>query len=319
MEFIYNWHKYPNMMMLLLGVYFNMRNVLEKRADGETLAEEYIHDIEEYVVYLRKHGFDLNKVYDKLKYLLYVKPETFKDGMPPVINGDRCIILNENITGDDKLNAKENRRLYLYKALSKILFGFNDAKIVEFSKVFESTEQNPSVVNRGWDLIRDTLAEELAERATFEISCKPRPLISFGHNGECYPINGSYISSRLLHERAFDDILVNFGLTISGVGTMFDYSHDKMMNDLLSRAINHDLSDLIISEYIYKGNGSELYNLLYMMGVLVAARDHENMVFLNRDITETYQTLLSECQQLVTLDDDLYEDIPIVRNITRLG
>ncbi len=319
MEFIYNWHKYPNIMTLLLGIYFNTCNVLEKRADGKIIAEEYIHDIEEYVVYLRRHGFDLNKVYDKLKHLLYVKPESFKDDMPPFINGDRCIILNEKISGDTKLNAKENRRLYLYKALSKELFGFNEARINEFAEVFVTYNQSPNIVKRGWDLISDTLAEELAERITFETLHKLRPGVSCGNNEEESLVDGSFISSRLLHERAFDEILVNFGLTISGVGTMFDYGHDKLMNDLVDRAVNYDLSNLIISEYIYNGNGHQLYSMLYMMGTLVTARDHPDIVFLDANIPDTYRNILSECQKLVTFDDVLYEDVPIVNNVIRLS
>ena len=317
MEFKYNWHKYPDIVTLLLEIYFNTCTILEKKYDGKIIAEEYIHMTEEYLIYLSRHGFDLKIIHDKLKNLLYVKPETFKEDIP-VINGDRCILLNENIEDTDKLDLKENQRLYLYKGLSRVLFNFNEKRIDEFSLVFEDENKNKDVVIRGFDLILDTLAEELAERATFETLGKKRPTTTIGYGEDEFPINDSLIASRLLHERAFDEILINFGLTISNVGNMFNYGHDKLMDDLLQNAINYDLSNLIISEYIYKGNGQELYNILYMMGLLVNARDHKNLLYLDKNFNKVYNSLLEECQKLVTFDDDYYEDVPIVNNITRL-
>ena len=331
MKLLYDWHDNPNIDIFLMNIYFNSENVMK---NNSKYANELINDIEEYLMYLINNHYNIDIIMQKLNKLLYIS--TF-DNKPiidngitylyqePVITRDKYILLNNGIKGDNKLTTKERRKLYLYKGLSQFIFNYDNDMTEEFSNVY-GNDSDKKIANNGWKLITDTLAQELAEKITYDTIKKERPNKRVGIEENDYlNINGSLVVSRLECERPFEELIVFFGTTLSNVGNIFDYSHNKIMDDLIKKALNSDLSNQIISEYIYKGNGKELYNLLYLMGLLVnekyasyGKRIIKNISINQAEANNIYNTIIEECNKLFTLDEDIYEDVPICKNIKRL-
>ena len=334
MKFLYDWSNYPNIMDYFMSVYFNSLNVLNCKHKDIKMANEFMNDMEEYFMYMINHGYDINLIYNKISSLLYIssfinKPIIANNitylRQEPVILGDRFISLNEDIGGNVRLTARERRKLYLYKGLTQYIFNYNDNRIHEFSDAFNSDDEGKKLVNSGWILIRDILSQELAERIIYEISSKKRSGNRIGLESNYYPISGNLIVSRLEDDRPFEELIVSFGTTLSGIGTMFDYSHDKIMNDLIDRTLTTNLPDSIISQYIYNGFGLELNNMLHLMGLLVnekyatyGKRIIKDIILSEKEVTNIYNKIIDECQKLFTLDDDIYEGVPIINNIIRI-
>ena len=243
-----------------------------------------------------------------------------------VIKTDKVIYLNEDINKDERLSECERRRLYLYKGLNKFLFNFNNDKTSEFSKtcneLFE--EENDKIkaetfVNSGWLLLEEVLSQELAEKMTYDLIGKTRPGLRPGVEVlDDYPIDGAKVSSKLEEYRPFEELIIRFGGTISGVGNMIDYSQEKIMNDLIDKALKQNLSDAIISEYTFNRNELELYIILYNMGLLInekyatyGKRLVKEKILDIKEINQIYDNLINIFDRLFTLDQDEYSDIPL--------
>ena len=332
MKFKYDWSNYPKLKDLFFRVYLNTVTVAKMNKANKLFSEEILSDMEEYFNYLKNNGYDINKIVNKFDSLLFI--DLFKNKLrvdngiiylsqEPVIKTNEVIVLNDYISGDNRLTERERRRLYLYKGLSKFIFNFSNDKTKEFSglysDLFDDKEETQVLVNSGWLLLEETLSQELAERITYDVSHKERPEYRPGIEVmDDYPINGSKVSSRLEAYRPFEELIIKFGGTISGVGSIMDYSETKMMDDLIAKAIKNNLSDAIISEYIFNHNELELYVILYNMGLLInekyatyGKRIVRNKILELKDVNNIYDKLTNMFDALFNLDQDEYLGIAI--------
>lgn len=335
MKLRYDWSRYPEIVDKFLKIYTNTRTVLELKHMDITYAYEFCSDLEEYMNYLRDNGYDIKRINKMLDPLLYI--DFFKNNLrmdnniiyitqEQVRKTDNVIYLNENIHGDERLNERERRRLYLYKGLNKFLFNFTNDKTREFSKNYSELLDNEdekktaeALVNNGWLLLEEVLSQELAEKITYDTLGKKRPSYRPGIELiDDYPINGSKVSSRLEQYRPFEELIIRFGGTISAVGSLTDYSATKIMDDLIDKALKYNFSDAIISEYTFNRNELELYVILYNMGLLInekyatyGKRLVKDKVMDIKEINQTYDNLINVFDRLFTLDQDEYSDVPL--------
>ena len=335
MKLRYDWNRYPEIINMFLKIYTNTRRNLELKNMDITYAYEFCSDLEEYMNYFRESGYDIKKINEILKPLSYI--DFFKNSLKmdnniiyitqeQVRKKDDVIYLNENIQEDKRLNERERRRLYLYKGLNKYLFNFTSDKAKEFSKNYSQLfdeqsdrEINEAIVNNGWLLLEEVLSQELAERITYDTLGRERPDFRIGIEPmDEYPITDSKVVSRLEQNRPFEELAVRFGGTISGIGSLKDHSEAKLMDDLIDKALKHDFSDSVISEYTFNKNEIELYVILYNMGLLI---NEKYAAYGNRlvkekitnpeEVNRIYDNLTYMMNRLFTLDQDEYSDVPL--------
>lgn len=328
MELNYDWSKYPQVLEFLTKIYFNSIDKLTESEYDRIYVQEFINDIEDYLYYFKIHNYNINNIIYKLQDIeviefyssLIVGDEKNNSNInfPPVINRYTSILLNSNIKGDKRLTSRERRRLYLYQGLSHNLMNMKNLKTMEFSKIFSrylNFEKNKTetIVNNGWMLIEECLCQELAEKITYFSLDKIRPQYRPGLENEEYPVNGSKISSNLEMYRPFQEITVNFGLTISKIANLYDYSEKAILNDLLKYSINNNLPYLVIAEYNEKDNLLELYQILYLMGLLVNEeyRNYHKSFLYEDSLTEKegnqiYEMLLELLNRLISFEEEKY-------------
>ena len=137
-------------------------------------------------------------------------------------------------------------------------------KTLEFSKIYSkylryNISKTETIVNNGWLLIEDVLSQELAEKITYYALNKVRPQCRPGLENEEFPISGSKISSNLEMYRVFQSLLVNFGLTLGKISTIYDYSEKAIINDLLKYAfpklIKQNSGRLPVNKYLSCAKG----------------------------------------------------------------
>ena len=331
MELNYDWDNYASVIDFLNNLYDNtVVSLIEKGYDIK-YANEFINDIEDYLYYFKIHNYNLNNIIHKLEDIQVIE---FYDSLiinnhndnikfPPVINKTIKILLNTNIQGDKRLSSRERRRLYLYQGLSHSLMSIKSKKTIEFSEIFSkylryNTSLTETIVNNGWLLIEDVLSQELAEKITYFALDKIRPQYRSGLENEEFPISGSKISSNLEMYRMFQSLLINFGLTLGKISNIYDYSEKTITNDLLKYAINNDLSYLIIAEYNEKNNLVPLYQILYLMGLLVnemyrtySINFIHNKPLSLEEVNQIYDNIIELTNSLISFDNDEYPNADI--------
>ena len=162
------------------------------------------------------------------------------------------------------------------------------------------------IVNNGWVLLEDTLAQELAEKITYHMTNRIRPGYRPGLENEEYPISGHKISSNLEMYRMFQEISIRFGLTI---GNIFNYLDKSILSNMLKYSINYDFSSIVINEYIKRDLLLELYQILYLMGLLINEKYrtyHMNFIsnkLDNEEVDSIYDRIIELTNALINMDN----------------
>ena len=79
--------------------------------------------------------------------------------------------------------------------------------------------------------------------------------------------------------------MVHFGLTINKIGYTYNYSDKSILNDLIKYSISNDFSSVVIYEYATKNQSLELYQILYLMGILINEKYRTyHMNFINNEL-----------------------------------
>ncbi len=297
--FTYNWSSYSYVEQFLIDLFNNSKQDTEIE-----YVREFISDVEEYLWHLKASRYDFNKIMEKLGSISKIGFYNNKcvPGKSPVVNLGNEIYLNREIGDTRKLSARERRRLYLFKALTKRVFNFRTETTMAFSTLYSSYISDAKerkaiegLVNLGWEALEDTLAQEYAEERIFELSqTKARDIVKEGLEGEDYPIHGENVKSRMEDFRVFDRILHRFGCIIVDTGNSRENSKgiafERMINGAfkgslglvpsdyagISSTYGFDLeplecvslSDEIINYYFLMGYSVELYKVLYLTGIL---------------------------------------------------
>ena len=69
----------------------------------------------------------------------------------------------------------------------------------------------------------------------------------------------------------FQPILINFGKTIGNIATTYDHSKELIIYQILKKSFNENITNQIIDEYFIRNDQLELYQMLYLMGLLLNA------------------------------------------------
>ena len=316
----YNWDSHPETINYLKRIYRNTLNYLKDNNYPLEYAKEFTDDIEDYLYYFKLKKYDVNLILSKLKDLetiefyesLYISKDNIDSNIPPVINRYIKILLSTYITGDKKLSSKERRRLYLYQGLSKNIISLKTKKTLLFSKFYDrylTSTSSEAVVNNGWLLLEDTLAQELAEKITYQTLGKIRPGYKPGLANEVYPIDENKVSSNLEMYRMFQELVIHFGLTIGRLNNSYDYSSTSILDNMIKYSITNTLSDQVLMEYMENDKLLELYQLLYLMGLLVNEKYREyKMNFISHKLTKEevnkiYDNIINLTSTLINIDN----------------
>lgn len=318
----YDWSNYIDITTFYIKVYYNTLTYTDLyKKKNSSYPQEMLTDIEEYLYYFLKNGYNIYKIVNKIDRFIHLALFESKNIFELVKKEGNVIYTNELIEGNDSLSAKERRRLYLYKELNKSIFDFKNFKTLEFSNLYSDLFPNKDnvaiLVNDGWNLLQEVLSQELAERITYESLSKDRPKKTIGPDKNINIFPYDIINSKLDFYRPFSNVAILFGESISGVGTISNHSEEDIMNDLINKCIKENLSEQVISEYIYNDSELELYLILYLMGYLYET--YNKIINNNLDknkinyahIHNAYNKLQELLTKKFTLDNDEYIEVPI--------
>ena len=330
-----SWEKYPEIIQILNNIYLNSQEELRKIGYPTTFAQEFITYIEDMLIYYKEYNYDLIKFINTLKeidaisfihlFLLHPNQKISKDfkTLPPVINKDNKILINPFLDGDVNLSVKERRRLYLYHGILQRVIKLQNEKTKEFSKMYiEADEEIETLVNNGWLLLEEVIAQAEAENITYRILGKPLPKPTIGTDK--YDILADYkygIYSELELYRMYEPILIKFGMAISDVGTKFNHDNNDIKRKIILKALKGNLSKEVICEYITKEKPFELYKMLYGMGLLInekyaiyGNRNYPHTILTDIEINKIFNNIIFILERNATLDEKRYlTDISIKR------
>ena len=285
MKYRYNWKLFPIVKEFLDKIYINTScKIYDKKYVKELMAS-----LEEYLIYfLGSDYFNIDHVVEKLDKIesidaFYQFPVITEEGPAniPFKIEDNTLLLNNVIISDKKLTIKERRRLNLYVGLSHFLISLDNEETRNFSKIYsdiidEDREGTEYLVNSGFKLIEDGLAQELGEKIAYWSLRKKRPGSRPGNEElDAFPVDGSLVSSNLEMYRLYSELIPLFGVTIGGMADYMNYDEKTVINNMIKEAVNKDLSHKIINEYIAEGNEFGLYQIMYLFGKLVNERNNQ--------------------------------------------
>ena len=260
-NFLYDWSKYNFVEMYLKRLM--LKSIAVNNDDDLFLknVSTYINDVEEFFatglyadIFTDDNIANVVDVFsDKVQFIRHLPIEyrgcygrNVKDGIE--INQHFSVHPNSGV-----LNKDEIRQLYLFHELGhNILNLTDDVKIIDFCDSFMDVLSSKSdyypmyniskeMVYSGFWLLEEALSQELGEFLVYEKANKMRPEkreeidlgIKFYTNFDYYGL--------------FQDIAINFGNTIRGVG---EYKDDpNMLVDMIKKTINSDFVFELITEY----------------------------------------------------------------------
>ena len=286
----HNWENYPQIESILIKIY--QKSVIKLKENNYDIkyANEFIEDIEDYIMCTLSFNYNLNKVIKALENIEYIsfqkesQDKELKKIIPiyskkmPVISCQSKILINKDLEATENLTERDRRKLYLFHGLTHNILNFKNDETYEFSKLYseifiDETEkkETETIVYNGWLLLEYAISEEIAERFIYFLIKKPRPKYNYSTNERNIIIDENHIVSNLEFVRMFQPILINFGKTIGNIGTIFEHSKEIIIYKMLKKAFNEDITNQIIDDYFIRNDQIALYQILYLMGLLLNA------------------------------------------------
>lgn len=296
MKTIYSWPQKPEVPIFLENILNNTTKYLTSQkitySSSSEIAQELVNYLEEYLYTAYAYHYNFSKIFLSLSTLERLE---ISNTEIPVQTYNPKIVLSNNL-----LSApKEILRYNLYLGLTKHVINLKSEETLAFSRIFSNSlgEHRCStniLVNHGWILLEDTLVADMARKFIY---------YTIGQNFE-----------RTVNEEYYYEITSMFGLTLSNVGHPDAHSEEIIMHDLLKKTLNADLPKAVISEYYQNNNQIELYQILYIMGLLINEKDRR---FPHISLTETENKLLNQelkniIFSIATLNEEEY---PLIDNI----
>lgn len=301
MEHKYNWKDYPEINSLLNEIYKN--TLLENRQNGNLpQAIELVRYIEDYILNVINQ-YDAKKTIASLEKIKSIR--ITKSTVPIYILGS-TIVINENLF---KNNSKEENTTtidsqiiyYLYYELSKHIISFKSEITEKFSKIYSNSLQGYDkkietqiMVNNGWLFLEEIIAKEAAERFTY------------------ITLNKIRLSTKI--DFKYYNIIVMFGMTLNKIGNKENHSNGIIMYSLLKKAFNNDFSKEVISEYISRNSEFELYQILYIMGLIINEQNNRipNVKLTDEEINNLFIELNKLLTGSITLEEDEYQTVETI-------
>lgn len=328
----YNWKKYQEVETFINKIYENTMNNLSK--EDKKYAVEFINDLELFFYCILFFNFDLSKVLASLKDLECISFQKLNSqsnsltniNPKEVIEQDNQILINPYLTKTENLSAKERRRLYLYKGLIKRIINFKSDKIEKFSHIYDASleiysnkDEINKLVQSGWLLLEEAMAQEIAEKFLYFTLGKKRPSYTYGGTPkENKIITSNNIFSNLDSYRILEPLIILFGWTLNNIGLLEAHSYNVMIHNLIIKSMNGYFVDEVITEYINKNQEFELFQLLMIMGKLINSEYQlYNSGFLDEHLTKEendklFNTFCRITKSLITMNTKHYgKDVEI--------
>lgn len=334
MNLKYNWDNDLRVKLFLQKIYYNSLDKLEETYYQASYANEFVTAIEDFLCCVKIFSYDFDRILDllsPLEYISFMMPLSIDNGslvklnyhyMPPVINFGTYILLNPQMDTDTRLTDVERRRMYIFHGLANSLLNFQNDVTLKFSEMYDDlipkeNQCTSRVVYDGFFLLEEALAQEIAERFNYFISGKNRPGITLGGDVLDKKIIASgKISSNLEYFRTFQELLIRFGLTVPSVGDKLEYSREKIIYDLVKKSLNNNFAIEAIAYYVDSHNEATLYQILYVMGLLLNEKNRlHNMPMINmislseKESNTLYDDLIKLLNRHVSLDDQTCDNI----------
>lgn len=295
MEHKYNWKDYPEINNLLDELY---ENTLNENKDDLSKAIQLLRYLEDYILNITNQysGKKIISALEKIKLIKIAKSSV------PVYTMGPMIIINESILKND--SKEESNTInpqgiyYLYYEISKHILNFKSETTERFSKIYSDSLQGYEkkietqvMVNNGWLFLEEIIAREIAERLTY------------------IAINELRLSTRI--DFKYYNTIITFGMTLSKVGTKENHSNSIIMFNMLKKAFNTDFSKEIIDEYISNNSEFELYEILYLMGLIINEQNHclPNIKLNDEEINNLFIELNKILISLITLGEKEYHSV----------
>lgn len=329
MNLKYNWDNNLRVKLFLEKIYSNSQKELLISGYSEEYANEFINDIEDFLRCIIIYSCDFERIMDLLEPLEYIafidslilypdENSSFNTTIP-VINFGSRILINSKLPKDSNLTARERRKMYLFHGLCNSILNFQNKDTFQFSHLYDNILPKPNtdisrLVNSGWLLLEETIAQEIAERFTYFVCGKNRPNNTFGGDIFEKDIIGSIkVESNLEYFRTFQSLVLRFALTVSGIGSIEEHSSVMLMHDLIKKTLNEEFSQSVIAQYIHYNNQEDLYKILYIMGILLNEKNSHMGISLFPELSLTkkefqslYKDLCDLLNRHITLTNEKY-------------
>ena len=105
-----------------------------------------------------------------------------------------------------------------------------------------------------------------------------------------------------------------FGMTLNKIGNKENHSNGIIMYSLLKKAFNNDFSKEVISEYISRNSEFELYQILYIMGLIINEQNNRipNVKLTDEEINNLFIELNKLLTGSITLEEDEYQTVETI-------
>ena len=240
--------------------------IIKGRAYTEMQAEEdaaaLVEDTSSYLVALLDTGLvDDNSIEKVLTNI--VKNVKGIDYLPTNERGIFGVLENSKVFINPDLSP-ERKKLYLFHELTHgCMKSMEDAPYIGNYKRYSTFY--------GYMVLEEGITQNIAETCFYKIMRQNRP-------AKRYETDRIFQDDRIKFKTNYDyyglyqPLVIAFGKTLRGVGSVYDNSDDKILYDISKRALKEDLLDSIIFEYETDGKIDELTIMLFGLANIYSAK-----------------------------------------------
>ena len=256
-------------------IYMNTKEYLSNSGNFSTKASEissqFVGYIKDFFTIMSYNNYDLERAIKSLGDIKLIK---VTNTVSKVASFEGAVLINQ----DFFLNSK--------------ILSFRTEDTLSFSKTFssilgENRYMIEVLVNYGWLLLEECIALEISKRFI-----------------KMFDENARFV------ERSSDDfelITLTFGMTLSNIANKENHSASFIMYNLMKKAMNQDFSKTVISEYIENGSQIELFEILYLMGLILNEHDKRfpYIILSEKDYRDSFKQLHLLITSLVNLESSI--------------
>ncbi len=274
-------------------IYMNTKEYLSNSGNFSTKASEIssqlVGYIKDFFTIMSYNNYDLERAIKSLGDIKLIK---VTNTVSKVASFEGAVLINQDFFLKSKNYSDNEIRYLLFYALTKQILSFRTEDTLNFSKTFssilgENRYMIEVLVNYGWLLLEECIALEISKRFI-----------------KMFDENARFV------EQSSDDfelITLTFGMTLSNIANKENHSASFIMYNLMKKAMNQDFSKTVISEYIENGSQIELFEILYLMGLIL--NEHNKrfpyIILSEKDYRDSFKQLHLLITSLVNLESSI--------------
>lgn len=320
MKFKYDWSFEPKVYELLIKLYKGSSQKLTEYRYSPDYALEFIEDTEEFLYGMKQlfpnYFYKVIGALEKLKGISFV---SMREEIEKFVQKRDGYILIDPITVVDNLSyfcPSSRKKISIFQGLASMIFEFKSDKTLAFSDEYnwpiehkrislEDIDKDKQFINSGWDLLEEALSQMLAGKVYRFLVADDTSKIKHDNSNFDNQIIIDTVSWSFTNDIAtFNDLMIRFGITISGISIMNECSEEVVKCRIFIKALKGNFAELAIEDYQRRGQEAQLYHILYDMGELYQNRKLGNQIKLVNDsyTKEIYNDLLSMLSKMMVLD-----------------